>query len=195
MQQAEDHTDDRLKALLSEAVRRETQPLFEELRAFLDRRFAELSAEINATVQIVDFSETNLSSQLAVIQDQVSRMTAPPAAAAEPSGVELEAIVQATEDAATRILEAAEAIDRWAGSHQGETPQAVKDKLGAIFAACGFQDLTGQRIRRAIANLEAVQGRIAALAQGAAPALPEAAPAPAGPALKQGEVDKLFERR
>ncbi len=48
------------------------------LRSFVDRRIAELSAEIHATVQLVDFSETNLSGQLGEIRKQIAGVIAAP---------------------------------------------------------------------------------------------------------------------
>ena len=101
---------DSVEQRIREGIKAEVAPLFEELRRFTDRRIAELSAEIHATVQLVDFSEVNLSGQLAKIQEQVSFMVAMPAAATRNSGLELEAVVQATEAAANQIMEAAEAI-------------------------------------------------------------------------------------
>src|SRR3954467_7599228 len=52
----------------------ELLPHFDELRRFIDRRIAELSAEVHATVQLVDFSEANLSGQLARIHDQIGNL-------------------------------------------------------------------------------------------------------------------------
>jgi chemotaxis protein CheZ len=63
------------------------------LRTFVDRRIAELSAEIHATVQLVDFSETNLSGQLGEIRKQIAGVIALPTAATRNSGLELEAVV------------------------------------------------------------------------------------------------------
>jgi chemotaxis protein CheZ len=129
------------------------------LRTFVDRRIAELSAEIHATVQLVDFSETNLSGQLAEIRKQIAGVIAAPTAATRNSGLELEAVVQATEEAANRIMEAAEAIGDWLrdGKHDAPGLEAVNEKVNAIFEACSFQDVTGQRIRRAIQHLQQVE--------------------------------------
>ncbi|HEX2944057.1 MAG TPA: hypothetical protein VHO91_23585, partial [Rhodopila sp.] len=85
----------------------------QELRTFIDRRIAELSAEVHASVELMDFSENNLSGQLTDIRQQIATMVAMPAAATRNSGLELEAVVQATEAAANRIMEAAEAISDW----------------------------------------------------------------------------------
>ncbi len=83
------------------------------LRAFVDRRIAELSAEVHATSDLMDFSETNLSGQLKGIREQIANVVAMPTAATRNSGLELEAVVQQTEAAANRIMEAAEAIGDW----------------------------------------------------------------------------------
>src|SRR5664279_5345490 len=113
-----------------------------DLRSFVDRRIAELSAEIHATVDLMDFSENNLSGQLKGIREQITGLIAMPAAATHNSGLELEAVVQATEAAANRIMEAAEAISDWLrdGSADPASVQAVNEKVSAIFEACSFQD-------------------------------------------------------
>jgi chemotaxis protein CheZ len=183
----------RLEELVEAAVRRAVGPFCDELRAFVDRRLSEVSAEINAAVQIVDFSEAALSGQLAGIQDQVSRVLAAPDAAACNSGLELATIVRATEDAAHRILDAAEAIGRLLAA-AGASDDAIRAKLETIISACEFQDLAGQRIRRAIEHLQLVEGTIAVLASnGVRAPLPNLSPeSPPGPELGQGDVDKLF---
>jgi chemotaxis protein CheZ len=191
-----DTLNNNLAALVHEAVRREVTPRLDELRVFIERRLAEISAEISATVQLVDLSEGNLSHQIAGIQDQVARVLAVPDDENRNSGIELEAVVQTTEDAANRIMEAAETINRWIGSDKATAPPPfVTEKLNVIFTACGFQDLTSQRIRRAIEHLQMVEGTLAVLASnGPAAPLPNfTSLAKPGADMGQGEVDKLFE--
>ena len=67
-------------------------------------------------------------------------------------------MVQATENAANQIMGAAEAIGSWlqAGGDPAALP-AVTEQVNTIFEACTFQDLTGQRIRRAIEHLQQVE--------------------------------------
>jgi chemotaxis protein CheZ len=185
----------RIEELVETAVRRTMKPFCDELRAFVDRRLAEVSAEINAAVQIVDFSEAALSGQLAGIQDQVSRVLTAPDDAARNSGLELATIVGATEEAAHRILDAAEEINRAITANGSCDADLLREKLAEIFNACEFQDLAGQRIRRTIAHLQLVEGTIAVLASnGARAPMPDLAPeSPPSPELAQGEVDKLFQ--
>lgn len=136
--------------------------LFDELRSFIDeriasvdRRIADLSDEINATVQMVDFSEANLSRQLARMHQQITGVVALPAALPHSSGLELEAVIREAETAAHRIMNAAEAI-RAAIGKKGADAMITK-QISVIFEACIFQDLTGQRIRRALERLQHIE--------------------------------------
>ena len=153
---------------IQQAVAATIRDEMDGLRTFLDRRIAELSAEIHATVQLVDFSEVNLSEQLSAIRQQITSVVAAPSAATRNSGLELEAVVHATEEAANRIMEAAEAIGDWLreGKHDTASMEVVNEKVNAIFEACSFQDVTGQRIRRAIQHLQQVEHMLTDIAPG-----------------------------
>jgi chemotaxis protein CheZ len=183
-----------LVAQLCDRMRDELTPMFDELRRFVDRRIAELSAEVHGTTQLLDFSESNLSGQLTRIHDQIARVVAHPMQASRNSGLELEAVVQATETAANQIMEAAEVIGELiqSGRRDAESFEVVAEKLNAIFEACTFQDVTGQRIRRAIEHLQRVETMLSDIM----PATPEPEAAgtalPGGADLQQGEVDRMF---
>lgn len=181
-----------LGELVQAVVRAELATAMDALRQFVDRRIAELSVEIHGTTQLLDFSEANLSGQLTRIQQEIGRVVAAPAFATRSSGLELEAVVQATEQAANQIMEAAEAIGTSIEQARGDpaTTEAITERLNAIFEACTFQDLTGQRIRRAIEHLQRVEAMLGGLAP-PAQELPQAAPE-VTPDLGQNEVDRLF---
>lgn len=189
----------------AETLRTALAPDFAALRAFMDRRIAELSAEVAASVQLAGMSEENLAARIAEVHAQIARLIAIPAAGARNSGMELEAVVQATETAADTILEAAEAIQTWldGGAQDAASVAALTERVNAIFQACSFQDLTGQRIRRAIRQLQQVEtmleGLVPGMGQpdapklevvGAAPTVAD--PATAGPDLAQAEIDRLM---
>jgi chemotaxis protein CheZ len=163
----------------------------DDLRRFIDRRFAELSMEISATVQLVDYSEANLTGQLTAMKEQLAAMLALPTAGTRNSGVELEAVVQTTEAAANRIMEAAEAIGDWLLeiSTDPVARERINEKVNAIFEACSFQDLTSQRIRRAIDHLRQVEVMLGSIGDTPAPA---AAAPDIGPDLAQAEIDKML---
>lgn len=151
--------DPALTQTVREAVRAEFQPLFHDLHRFVDRRIAELSAELHASVQLADMSEEKLSRELAQVHERIANLVAMPAEASRNSGVELEAVVMATESAANIILEAAEAIQDWimGGPRDPAGLESLAAQVNAIFEACSFQDVTGQRIRRAIQHLQQVE--------------------------------------
>lgn len=192
-----------LQQVVQDAVRSEFAGMFDELRRFVDRRIAELSTEIHATVQMVDFSETNLTQQLQRMHQQLSRVVALPAAATRSSGVELEGIVQATEDAANRILGAAEAIRE--AVERPDAKPAVLALVNAIFEACSFQDLTSQRIRRAVEQLRALDHMLEHMVEHSAHPNEESTPrapirltfeiAGSAPDLAQDEIDQLMGSR
>src|SRR5690349_21717606 len=67
-----------LQELVRDAVHAEVGGLFDEMRRFLDRRIAELSTEILATLEMVDVNETHLSDQLQQMHGEISRVMALP---------------------------------------------------------------------------------------------------------------------
>jgi chemotaxis protein CheZ len=80
---------------------------------------------------------------------------------------ELDAVLTHTASATNPILAECAALDAVAAALQrGEEPRAeaaaiVGRATTRIYEACGFQDLTGQRISKAVAALQAIDGRIA----------------------------------
>ena len=163
-------------------------PHFAALRGFVDRRIAELSAELASSVQLMGMGEEAITARIGEVHGQIARLIAIPATGARNSGIE---------------LEAAEAIQAWLdhGAREPEAIAALTDRVNAIFQACSFQDLTGQRIRRAIGQLQQVETMLEGLVPGAAaPAaawveVGGAAPTvadPAAPHLAQAEIDRLM---
>jgi chemotaxis protein CheZ len=189
-----------LQEIMRDAVRTEIGAAVEELRRFIDRRIAELSTEVHGAVQMVDFSENHLSGQLQRMQEEIARVVAQPETATRNSGVELEAVVHESENAANRIMGAAETIANL--TRGGVNADAIAEQLNIVFEACSFQDLTGQRIRRALQHLQDIEGMLADMAdQAGAPALPRARQSPIatplevtgnGPDLAQDDIDRLM---
>ena len=196
-----DELDDRdeLGELVRAVVRAEVGTAIGGLRQFVDRRIAELSAEVHGATQLLDFSEANLSGQLSRIQQEIGRVVAAPAFATRTSGLELEAVVEATEKAANQIMEAAEAIGTCIEQARDDPMaiQAITARLNSIFEACTFQDITGQRIRRAIDHLQRVEEMLGGLAPHEFDSVTEAAPEVTqdlgqNPDLGQNDVDRMF---
>ena len=81
---------------------------------------------------------------------------------------ELGAVVGGTEEATQQILEAAEAIDQAATAlgkvtsvdQQKALSEEIQERVIAIFEACNFQDLTGQRITKVVNVLRFIEDRV-----------------------------------
>jgi chemotaxis protein CheZ len=81
---------------------------------------------------------------------------------------ELGAVVGGTEQATQQILEAAEAIDNAASAlgkvsspdQQKILSDDIQERVVAIFEACNFQDLTGQRISKVMNTMKFIEQHI-----------------------------------
>lgn len=81
---------------------------------------------------------------------------------------ELGAVVGGTEEATQQILEAAEAIDHAATAltkmtspdQQAQLSEDIQERVVAIFEACNFQDLTGQRISKVMTTMKFIEHHI-----------------------------------
>ncbi|MEO1090610.1 MAG: protein phosphatase CheZ [Pseudomonadota bacterium] len=79
------------------------------------------------------------------------------------ANVELDAIVQHLEAATGSILDATETIEAVAAETSGEAGQRLQEAVTAIYEACNFQDISGQRITKVIATLKTIERRIGML--------------------------------
>jgi chemotaxis regulatin CheY-phosphate phosphatase CheZ len=126
------------------------------------------------------------------------------------AGLELDAIVQQTEEATNTIMEAAEEIMGADPSDHDAYQATTNDAVMRIFEACSFQDITGQRISKVVETLSHIEKRVMELrnllgvteedieeAKEAAGPVSEDKKLLSGPALEgegidQGEVDALM---
>jgi chemotaxis protein CheZ len=76
------------------------------------------------------------------------------------AGRELDAIVEATEEATNTIMEAAEEIMGADASDHDAYQELVSNKMISIFEACTFQDITGQRISKVVETLRYIDERV-----------------------------------
>jgi chemotaxis protein CheZ len=76
------------------------------------------------------------------------------------ASVELDAIVNATEKATNTIMEAAEQIETVGGEIGGEVAEKILDATTQIYEACGFQDITGQRISKIVSAMREIENKI-----------------------------------
>ena len=76
---------------------------------------------------------------------------------------ELDAIVEATAEATHNIMDATEQIESVFGRVESGVEKLLEDATMRIYEACGFQDLTGQRINKVIKALREIEAKVDAL--------------------------------
>ncbi|MPZ11975.1 MAG: chemotaxis protein CheZ [Kiloniellaceae bacterium] len=76
---------------------------------------------------------------------------------------ELTAIVGSTEQATHTIFEAVESIEALTEKMDPEVAEQISAAVTSIYEACGFQDITGQRITKVVTALQHVETKVDAL--------------------------------
>lgn len=132
---------------LAEIMAESFQSFFKTLDNSIYTELGEMAREISSMK--TELSELQLAD---VRQDRI------PAA-----GRELDAIVEATEDATNTIMSAAEEIMSADPADVEGYQNTVNEKIVAIFEACSFQDITGQRISKVVQTLSHLDERISRL--------------------------------
>lgn len=148
----------------------DVQQAIGELRTFVARRFDEVSFEVNATGQMLGMTEEAMSTRFTEVMAILNAVSFKGDGSTPHNvGVELEAVVKTTEDAANKILDAATAISDltratvdWNDAISREKfLVGINDQTDMILAACAFQDLTGQRIGRTLENIRKAEADLA----------------------------------
>lgn len=123
---------------------------------------------------------------------------------------ELQEIRVSSEEAAGAVLDHAERIEDFRSYMAPEVGDNIADSVSAIFQACHFQDLTGQRISKVTATLRHIEERVDRIRQALDGQVLEPVedphlkayygpgPRPTGPqsrcgAMTQADVDALLE--
>ncbi len=170
---------------------------------------AGLSRKIYAELEALNRYIQNAKSEIVALRPDEVKEEYLPAAADE-----LDAIVAATADATNSIMDATEIMERVADKLEGEDQDALMDATTKIYEACGFQDITGQRISKVVKTLEEIEAKVDALVKafggefvGLKAAKPEAqekptgeiadedllhGPQQAGEGISQDEIDRLL---
>lgn len=145
------------------------QSKLELMEKFVSRRFDEISMEINATSQQLDMAEEGMIGKIVEVMQVLSAISySGDGSSAANTGVELEAVIETTKNAANQILDAAERItNRLHADGKWDEPgtrekllEETRNDVQDILMACTFQDLTGQRIRKTLDNLQLIEDRL-----------------------------------
>lgn len=162
-------SDNNKSELASEPSLQELQHSIKELRQFMARRFDEVSFEVNATGQMVGMSEDAMAKRFTEVLLVLNAISFKGDGKTPHNvGVELDAVVKTTEDAANKILDAAALISDLTRQKIDWNNEAQRDKIlnainsqaDNILAACAFQDLTGQRIARTLENIRKAEAEL-----------------------------------
>ena len=138
------------------------------------RKAAKVVGKVMTSVKGVPHNEADLFSELSklakYIQDAKKEI-----AALRPEEVkerflpsasdELDAIVGATADATNAIMDATEIIEDVMSAQKGEPADKLMTATTAIYEACTFQDITGQRITRVVKTLQDIELKVDGLLQ------------------------------
>lgn len=179
------------------------------MEKFMTRRFDEISAEIHATCQMVDMAESGISNRFGEILKILSAISFQGDGSSPHNvGVELDAVVKTTEDAANRILSASESIaDKmredaidWLDPNARKVLFAeLRAQTDDILTACAFQDLTGQRIGKTLEKIRGAETELADMLKKLGVNIDEIAPATPLPEdvqkdklVNQNDIDALF---
>lgn len=76
---------------------------------------------------------------------------------------ELDAIVEATAEATNSIMDAVSEIEEVMAKLKGKNADRLMDATTMIYEACGFQDITGQRITKVVGALQHIEEKVDAL--------------------------------
>jgi chemotaxis protein CheZ len=136
-------------------IMRQSQVSGETLRPVLNAIDAAIYRELKAIADYISF----LRSEIGELQANEMRAKRIPAA-----GEELHAVVNATEAAGNAIMAAAEAVMGTQATTPEDYKALVEEQMLAIFEACSFQDLTGQRITKVVHTLEQIETRVSRFA-------------------------------
>lgn len=130
------------------------QDLIEQLIAVLRTRQKEAEATLIAELQSISTYIQSVRTDLSTIGPEVKSQYIPTATD------ELEAISETTAEATNRIMDAAESIEAMVSGGAIADKAALTAAATRIYEACTFQDLTGQRVRKIVTALHAIEVKI-----------------------------------
>ena len=138
----------------------------EVVRAVLATMTGDLSApEIRLLAEVEELGRTIARARAEVAALGVDDITDSHIPAASD---ELEAVVVHTASATDRILAVCETLDGLAeglgnrgGPTRADAAQALRAATTEVYEACGFQDITGQRISKVVGALQAIDLKVA----------------------------------
>ncbi len=112
---------------------------------------SELFDELEALAKYIQDAKKEIA---ALSPDQVKEDFLPTASD------ELDAIIEATADATNAIMDSTELIEDVMSELDGEAAEQLMTATTRIYEACGFQDITGQRITKVVGTLKSIEEKV-----------------------------------
>ena len=154
MGQIDDLRDGKIRPVAADEIVRVVQKIIDGMNSDVPSLEMAVRTDLEA---LADFIQVTKSDIMSIDPEGISDEHLPVAT------VELDAIIRATEEATNTIMECAEEIEQIAGSLDDDRNQALVDTTTRIFEACGFQDITGQRISKVVGALQEIENKIESL--------------------------------
>jgi chemotaxis protein CheZ len=143
------------QAAESDKARRLVEDVFGNLKEEVGQAEARLAREFERLAHFIEAAKSEIAT---LRPDDISRHHLPKVA------VELDAITEAMERATHTIMSAAEKIEAIATAGlPAEQAAQVTAAITGIYEACGFQDISGQRIAKAVKTLKRIDDRVTVL--------------------------------
>ena len=178
-----------------------------------------ISSVLNKVDTQEDFSRETIFGELQTLQNLIEE-TRQEIGATRPAEInskfiptatdELDAVVEATAGATGTIMDSCEEIETIASSLSGPESEKLSALVTKVYEACSFQDITGQRIKKVVMTLKAIESKVSffmealgdksedAQAKRGEPVDADKAllngPQLPGRGINQDEIDKLLEQ-
>ncbi|HTB46892.1 MAG TPA: protein phosphatase CheZ [Acetobacteraceae bacterium] len=152
---------ERLAAIRSRYVASDPDMVADVVRAVLSTMSGDLTAkETSLLTEVESLGRTIAAAKAEIAALRVDDITVSDIPFATD---ELDAIVAHTAAATHAILETCETLDAVAEHLAGEPAAQLQDATTRIYEACGFQDITGQRITKVVNTLKIIETKVGQL--------------------------------
>lgn len=121
-----------------------------DLRKFIDRRVAEVSSEVSASIQFMEMNEENFNAKILSLKSDLNEVLSSNHSDLSNGGLELDFIAKVTASAANNIMDKLESLETVLEdvSLDVQLKQKIQHIVMGIYSDCEFQDLVGQRVSR-----------------------------------------------
>ncbi len=163
----------------ADKAKRLVEDVFGNLKGEVSQAEARLGREFERLAHFIEAAKSEIAT---LRPDDISRHHLPKVA------TELDAIAEAMERATNTIMGAAETIESIAAASLAPAQATqVTEAITAIYEACGFQDISGQRITKVVQTLQCIDDRVTVLVASIEQELAkQAVEEPAAPEERQG---------